>query len=217
MCSSIISAAQISPSTRVTGHGDAIATTPSPPPTRQRSAAQAASADASPAASASPRPDAPRRRRLERRRSSGTPPTDGRRAPPPAPLPRPVPLSLRLRLVVVRLLVRAVSLGALVPRLAAAGAPGGRSPAPAPSSARSPQGARPLIRAGTGLVACRPAEMWRSLGFLGGFSSCCGWGRPPVLTMPRADRFVLRFFGGLGGSWSLKCFGLYTHRLRFSL
>jgi hypothetical protein len=210
VCSSIISAAQISPSTRVTGHGDAISTTPSPPPTRQRSAAQAASADASPAVSASPRPDAPRRRRLERRRSSGTPPTDGRRAPPPAPLPRHVPLSLLV-------VVRAVSLGALVPRLAAAGAPRGRSPAPAPPPARSPQGARPLIRAGTGLVACRPAEMRRSLGFLGGFSSCCGWGRPPVLTMPRADRFVLRFFGGLGGSWSLKCFGLYTHRLRFSL
>jgi hypothetical protein len=57
-----------------------------------------------------------------------------------------------------------------------------------------------FIRAGTGLVACRPAEMWRSLGFLGGFSSCCGWGRPPDSCVDHAEggRFVLRFCWWVG-------------------
>ena len=201
MCSSIISAAQISPSTRVTGHGDAIATTPSPPPTRQRSAAQAASADASPAASASPRPDAPRRRRLERRRSSGDathrwPTRSSSRAassprppqppPPPPPRRRPPPRPRRLA---------------------------GRSRPPARRGGRA---SRPLARtrALVGSLATRCAPSYPSRNWLGclpargdvallrvsrRFFLVLWLGPTSCADGAEGGRFVLRFFGGLGG------------------
>ena len=196
----IISAAQISPSTATPSARQAAPSPPHPHSPRRSSGARhrPASAAASPVASASPRADAPRRRRLERRRSSGDathrwPTRSSSRAAssprPPQPPPPPPPPRRRPR------------------RLA------GRSRPPARRGGRA---SRPLARtrAPAGSLATRCAPSYPSRNWLGclpargdvallrvsrRFFLVLWLGPTSCADGAEGGRFVLRFFGGLGG------------------